>query len=450
MPYPNEHSARITNPDQYDRLRRKNDVFGQGIHAIYGVKSGKSEVQAIRFDKDRYTPAEARAWLKKHDYDPIEFEPASGESESAREIGTVFVPLYEATPRADGTIPAKIIQPGWGSSGYYSEDLLKAAARFYRSGLHMFWNHQTDDQAKAMPERDLRDLAAVLVEDARYDAGGPRGPGLYSRFKPFSHFAGAIEELGPHIGLSHVAYGKAEKGEAEGRKGPIIKEILGVRSVDFVTVPGAGGAVLEAFREAWQAQQSNITQPGSEPVAETPISIEEVRKRPDIVEALRKEFLDDASLKEAQAQQKKELDEANAEVTRLEEELAEARGKLAVADARTIIAEGLKEADLPEPAKKKIAETLAQAPPIKDGKLDETALKQKVVDAVKVETDYLKAIGEATKTGAGGGGHIRGMGSGGTPAPGSGLKESFKRAYLQEGKSEEEAERLATIAARGR
>lgn len=78
-PYPNEHAARLTDPDQYDSIRRVNDDFGAGIDAIYGIKDGTSELQAIRFDADRFTAAEARQWLSDHDFDPMMFEEATGE-----------------------------------------------------------------------------------------------------------------------------------------------------------------------------------------------------------------------------------------------------------------------------------------------------------------------------------------------------------------------------------
>jgi HK97 family phage major capsid protein len=78
-PYPNEHAARISDPDQYDRFRREADAGGDGIDFIYGIVDNTSEIQSIRFDADRYTEAEARQWLTEHDFDPIKFEPAIGE-----------------------------------------------------------------------------------------------------------------------------------------------------------------------------------------------------------------------------------------------------------------------------------------------------------------------------------------------------------------------------------
>jgi HK97 family phage major capsid protein/HK97 family phage prohead protease len=83
-PYPNEHAARLKDPDQYDSLRRENDAGGSGIDFIYGIKEGTSEIQAIRFRSSQYTPAEARAWLSEHDFDPIEFEEATGDGEAER------------------------------------------------------------------------------------------------------------------------------------------------------------------------------------------------------------------------------------------------------------------------------------------------------------------------------------------------------------------------------
>ena len=79
-PYPNEHAARLTDPDKYDSFRRDNDAGGDGIDFIYGIlPDGGSELQAIRFDKDKHSPADAKAWLKEHDFEAILFEEATGE-----------------------------------------------------------------------------------------------------------------------------------------------------------------------------------------------------------------------------------------------------------------------------------------------------------------------------------------------------------------------------------
>lgn len=84
MPYPNEHAARINEPGKYSDIRRENDKFGEGVDVIWGVKeNGDTEIQAIRFRSEKFTAAQAREWLKDHDYKPIEFEEATGEKSVA-------------------------------------------------------------------------------------------------------------------------------------------------------------------------------------------------------------------------------------------------------------------------------------------------------------------------------------------------------------------------------
>jgi hypothetical protein len=78
-PYPNEHAARIKEPGQFDSFRRKNNEFGDGIHVIYGIKDEESEVQSIRFNKNKFTVVEAKKWLKDNNWKYISFEPASEE-----------------------------------------------------------------------------------------------------------------------------------------------------------------------------------------------------------------------------------------------------------------------------------------------------------------------------------------------------------------------------------
>lgn len=86
MPFPNEHAARLHDPDKYDSFRRDNDAGGAGVDFIYGIlPGGGTELQAIRFDKNRFTPAEARDWLSKHDFKAILFEEATGEREMSDE-----------------------------------------------------------------------------------------------------------------------------------------------------------------------------------------------------------------------------------------------------------------------------------------------------------------------------------------------------------------------------
>jgi TolA-binding protein len=68
MPYPSEYSYRLVTPDKFSDFRRVNDKFGDGVHAIFGLKDGKTELQAIRFDKKKFSESDAKKWLADHKY----------------------------------------------------------------------------------------------------------------------------------------------------------------------------------------------------------------------------------------------------------------------------------------------------------------------------------------------------------------------------------------------
>ena len=77
MPFKTEHAARQRSPDKYDKFRRKHlDGWPEGIDVVLGIKDGKSEIQSIRFDASKWTPKEAKKWLKAHGFVIGNFEPA--------------------------------------------------------------------------------------------------------------------------------------------------------------------------------------------------------------------------------------------------------------------------------------------------------------------------------------------------------------------------------------
>ncbi len=80
-PYPNEHAATITNPEQYDTFRRSNNEGSQGVDFIFGIKNNEegAELQSIRFRLSEYSVSQAKSWLDRNEFDPIKFEPATNE-----------------------------------------------------------------------------------------------------------------------------------------------------------------------------------------------------------------------------------------------------------------------------------------------------------------------------------------------------------------------------------
>lgn len=168
------------------------------------------------------------------------------------EVRSEIVDLGEAVAGTGGTIEVLLISPGWGSSGFYSPDVLEAAgtARVFPRGTQMFLDHPTMTERNDRPERSVRDLAAVLESDGVWNANGKNGPGLYAFAKVFETWKPLIAELAAHIGVSIRAAAEMSSGEAEGRKGRIIDRLVEAVSVDFVTRAGRGGAVLAVLEAA--------------------------------------------------------------------------------------------------------------------------------------------------------------------------------------------------------
>lgn len=303
--------------------------------------------------------------------------PAREAGDPIQEAGDVLVgdviPLVEKAMRRDNTIALKVIQPGWGASGYYPADVLERdGPKVFAKGTKMYWDHPTPTEEAERPERSLRDLAGELVSDAKYLKSGPAGPGLYADAKVFGTYKEAVEELAPHIGNSIRALGTAKHGEAEGKSGPIVESLVAGQSIDFVTTPGAGGQVLQLF----EAARGRATNPAPQPIQEdTPVGDE-------LSESARQRF-------EAQ-----------------EAETARLREALLFREARDVATAAIARYDLPDVTRARLVETLAKNPPVieETKALDVEAFTTKVTEAVKTEVEYLaKAAGI-------GDGQVRGMG----------------------------------------
>jgi hypothetical protein len=67
MPYPSEHSCRLRDPGAFEKDSFRRIASGK-VSMIIGKLKGHSETtaQAIRYPKDKWTAAEARADCAKH------------------------------------------------------------------------------------------------------------------------------------------------------------------------------------------------------------------------------------------------------------------------------------------------------------------------------------------------------------------------------------------------
>jgi hypothetical protein len=417
-------------------------------HAIYTVEpknTGAEDPGGLRFYDAAYVinadgtvtigdPVEVRRVVN---YVPVTV------GEALTPVHSDLVAVREAlavTEAAGQKRRLKVIEPGWGSSGYWSAEVLERdGPAAFPAGTQMFVDHQTEAERDARPEGSLRDLAAVFDTDAVFDAAGEEGPGLYAEATVVEPWVPLIDAVAGDIGVSVSTYAESSMGEAEGRKGPIIGRIVSAaenpfNSVDFVTKPGAGGrvlAVVESLRpKSGSPQPVKASHDGTTPSE----SAEPAKEAPEMDEKLKEEL-------EAAKRRVTELETANEALTT---ENGALREKVAIGEARGIVAAKLGGSELPEITQTRLTESLVRTVKLaEDGALDAAALEAATDAAIAAEADYIAKLTESGKVTGQGDAH-------GTPVEAEAVRESFKSRYLAQGFSEEQAERMAATAAAGR
>lgn len=282
---------------------------------------------------------------------------------------------------ADGTFLLKIADAGEGSSGFYSEELLKEAGPAFPAGTQMFANHLTASQRMEQPEGDINFLAAVFTEDSKWMQDGPEGAALYARARPKEAYKDRIQDWAPDTGVSLDADGIVRMGEVNGRMMPIVEKLLKGNRVDFVTKAGRGGKIVPLCEAARPTPNPTPTIPAP-PTPERNSNPQDI----NMTEAEKTQLLESART-EARAQGASD---------------AVKTYRRAVVVAR----EALFPLSLPEATRTRIAEAQTNDLPLKDGALDEEALKARVTEAATGETRYLQEAAGWT-----GGGAVAGMGA---------------------------------------
>jgi hypothetical protein len=73
-----DHTALLQEAGQYESLHRKDGLLDEGVSAVFGIRRGEADLQALCFDPARFTPQQAREWLLDHGLTPRLFYPAGG------------------------------------------------------------------------------------------------------------------------------------------------------------------------------------------------------------------------------------------------------------------------------------------------------------------------------------------------------------------------------------
>lgn len=334
---------------------------------------------------------------------------------------------------------ARIIEGNiWGSSGFYSNQVLQEAARdrVFNAGKAVFFDHPGLTEQEDRPNRSVRDLAGKLVTDAVFESDG-----LYADVEFYPHAAPIVAAMAEDIGLSIRAMAEVEQGETAGRRGNIIARLTEAVSVDLVTRAGAGGRLVNllesAAQGANQAVEAALTEnqppaepeanpqvtptpePAPEPTPETPPAAPEVAPQDPAPEP----SVADPSVGTAETtptQEEKMPPEANSgsggtapprttlqafeeRIAAKDRELAEMRAR---DQARSIVAEDLALAILPPLVVQRLSEELLSSMPMNNGELDSVTLRDRI--AAKRDRAELE-IGEALSM-MGGHGQVRGLG----------------------------------------
>jgi len=348
-----------------------------------------------------------------------------------RELVQNYVPLTEA--KFDkGRATVIVIKPGFNASEdrYYPAEMLKRDYKVFE-GQKMYADHPTEQEDKDLPERSIKNTSWVAVlKDVSCDETGVV-TGVAEIIEPWLMTKLATlrdKKLLSEMGISINAVGKASKATIDGKETLVVEELTGARSVDFVTEPGAGGTVT--FYESDRSRDVDLVELSA---------LKE--RRPDLVKLIEADVRTKI-LKEAKrmSEQEDRITELEGQITTLTTErdtLKEAAEKAekdkAKAEAQASIKEAVDKAELPNAAKERMIERFKDAESA-DG----------IEEAIQSEVDYIAKLSEAGK--------VKGFGQ--TQAESDkdkeGLKESFKKSYIANGESEEDAEKLAETAVSGR
>lgn len=152
-------------------------------------------------------------------------------------MSTLFTESAIAPIKTEGgNWRAVLITPGKGSSGIYTEGMLKEHGPVaFPKGTHSYIDHPVKEGEVRSP----KNLMGVLAEDAHYE----EGVGLVAELQVMPHWKEFVEAVAPHTGLSIYAMGDGSYND----EGDLVVESLTPHtqnSVDLVSYAGRPGSGL--------------------------------------------------------------------------------------------------------------------------------------------------------------------------------------------------------------
>ena len=144
---------------------------------------------------------------------------------------TYFTEAVSEAPvkKGNGRWLVAIATPGQGSSGHYSEDMLKEYGPVaFPAGAKSFINHEGS--------RNPKDMIGTYPEGAYWDDSRKQ---LMGELQTFSHWQAFVEEVGPHCGMSIYMAGESD---TDGNVTKLLEDRQ--NGADLVSYPGLEGSGL--------------------------------------------------------------------------------------------------------------------------------------------------------------------------------------------------------------
>lgn len=256
---------------------------------------------------------------------------------------------------------ATLITPGKGSSGIYSEEMLKEyGPTAFPKGSHSYVDHPASEDEQRSP----KNLMGVLAEDARY----VEGRGLVGKIQVMPHWADFVEAVAPHTGLSIYATGDGRDTE----EGFVVESLdYSIQNTcDLVSYAGRGGSLVERLKESAINKTSVETGTGA---ATADADSKEREQNMDELKAL----------VEALASKIDGLDTKLVEMDAKVESVVKLSESATAADAAKVdaleVADKLAEAKLTESGRKRVLESVKSGAAVEDAIKTETSLRDEIL-----------------------------------------------------------------------
>lgn len=273
-----------------------------------------------------------------------------------------------SAPKARGLWRATLITPGQGSSGNWTEDVIRRdGPHALKKGAKCFVTHNRMENG----EPDPFSMWGVLASDAWYE----EGVGLVSDIQVLESWIDKVADVAPHTALSVFLMGEADK---HGNITAILDDVQ--NGVDLVVYPGRpGSSLVEKLYESAKAGTFNRTEADAAKV-ETEGLLHMDQEIKDAFDRLNAKVDAIASGKVEVAQAEVDADAVAAEVeTQVEARVAKIKDAVEAVKAA--------EADMLPSSAKSLMESAYKGLDVADGIESAKAVKVEALATLKVEAE---------------------------------------------------------------